>query len=266
VLFSSAAALLGLGGQANYAAANAFLDALARHRQRLGQTALSIGWGPWSDIGLAAVRDERGKRLDALGLGSLTPAQGAEAFTRTLGSSRAHVAVMEFDAAAWCAGPGGATAEFFAELSEPMSSAPGEARPPSLAEALRVAPASARADILLRHVREQVATVLRFAEPEAIDVARGFFTLGMDSLMAIELKNRLQASLERPLPSTVVFDRPSITQIAGYIGREVFGWEAAVAPSGPEPDAVEAEEIRRLPRQELEALLAEELKLLKDLG
>ncbi len=267
VLFSSTSALLGLGGQANYAAANAFLDALARHRHRLGQTALSIGWGPWSDIGLAAVSDERGKRLEALGLGSLTPQQGAEAFTRALGNPRAHVAVMEFDAAAWCGGRDGAGDVFFEELSAPTPSVAGDERSPSLTEALRVAPATAREDMLLRHVREQVASVLRFAEPEAIDVARGFFTLGMDSLMAIELKNRLQAALERSLPSTVVFDRPSITQLAGYLGREILGWEASpVAAGAPEPDAVDAEEIRRLPRQELQALLAEELKQLKDLG
>ena len=267
VMFSSASALLGLGGQANYAGANAFLDALARHRHRLGQTALSIGWGPWSDIGLAAVSDDRGKRLEALGLGSLTPQQGAEAFTRTLGSSRAHIAVMEFDAAAWATGRGNDADPFLDELSAPTPANDGGERGPSLAEALRVASATERPDMLLRHVREQVATVLRFAEPESIDVARGFFTLGMDSLMAIELRNRLQAALERPLPSTVVFDRPSITQLAGYLGREILGWEeSSMTASVPEQDPVDAEEIRRLPRHELQALLAEELKQLKDLG
>jgi NADPH:quinone reductase-like Zn-dependent oxidoreductase/NADP-dependent 3-hydroxy acid dehydrogenase YdfG len=267
VLFSSASAFLGLGGQANYGGANAFLDALARHRHRLGQTALSIGWGPWSDIGLAAASDERGMRLEAMGLGSLTPRQGVEAFRQMLGSSHVHVAVMEFDATAWCAERGNDADVFLGELTAPTPATDGREGAQSLAEALRVAPATTRADMLLRHVREQVATVLRFAEPEAIDAARGFFTLGMDSLMAIELKNRLQASLERPLPSTVVFDRPSITQLAGYVGREILGWGASSIASGvPEPDSVDAEEIRRLSRHELQGLLAEELKQLKDLG
>ena len=180
--------------------------------------------------------------------------------------SRSNVASSRTPAA-WATGRGNDADPFLDELSAPTPANDGGERGPSLAEALRVASATERPDMLVRHVREQVATVLRFAEPEAIDVARGFFTLGMDSLMAIELRNRLQAALERPLPSTVVFDRPSITQLAGYLGREILGWEeSSMTASVPEQDPVDAEEIRRLPRHELQALLAEELKQLKDLG
>jgi acyl carrier protein len=111
--------------------------------------------------------------------------------------------------------------------------------------------------------------VLRLDDPEALDEARGFFTLGMDSLMAVELKNRLQGTLGLPLPSTVVFDRPSIALLVQFLEREVLG-----SPPGGPVDAirvpreviVDGEEIRRLPRHEIEALLADELKQLKGLG
>jgi hypothetical protein len=82
VLFSSAASLLGSPGQSNYAAANAFLDALAHHRQALNLPALSINWGPWAMVGLAATQANRGDRLAMLGIESLSPAQGIEALVQ----------------------------------------------------------------------------------------------------------------------------------------------------------------------------------------
>ncbi|HKB49178.1 MAG TPA: SDR family oxidoreductase, partial [Ktedonobacterales bacterium] len=101
VLFSSAAALLGSPGQAHYAAANAFLDALAHQRRAVGLPALSINWGPWAEVGLAASQRNRGQRLALQGIGSLTRAQGLQALSFLLGQPAPQVAVVAFNLRQW---------------------------------------------------------------------------------------------------------------------------------------------------------------------
>ena len=97
VMFSSAMALLGSPGQGNYAAANAFLDALAHHRRALGMPGLSVNWGPWSGIGLAAAQTNRGERLAQRGLAGVEPAIALEALGRLIAADRAQFAVMALD-------------------------------------------------------------------------------------------------------------------------------------------------------------------------
>ena len=259
VLFSSATALLGSPGQANHAAANAFLDALAHYRRASGLCALSIGWGPWAEIGAAAARGV-GERFRGKGIGTLTPADGWEKLDRLLASPTAHVAVLRAD---WgevdpqlTAGP------FFRELRiEPAAS--GDAAEPSLAgPALAELPAAERQSRLLGEVRRQVAHVLGLGSGGQIDPQLGFFSSGMDSLTSVELRNRLQTRLGRSLPSTVVFDYPTAEALAAHL---------AAAGALPSPSRGVASTARRTARAgatqldglsagELSALLDEELK------
>src|SRR5207244_6061045 len=98
VLFSSAASLLGSPGQGNYAAANAYLDALAHHRRAEGLPAVSINWGPWANVGMAAGLDQRDQaRMTRQGLRSLSPEEGMAAFARLLGQASAQVGVVRLD-------------------------------------------------------------------------------------------------------------------------------------------------------------------------
>src|SRR5439155_12266753 len=101
VLFSSAASLLGSPAQASYAAANAFLDALAHHRRGRGLAASSIQWGPWKEVGLAAAKAERGERLAQLGMGSLRPEEALDAFGALLEARVVEAGVLALDATAW---------------------------------------------------------------------------------------------------------------------------------------------------------------------
>jgi NADPH:quinone reductase-like Zn-dependent oxidoreductase/acyl carrier protein len=253
VLFSSASALLGLPGQANYAAANAFLDGLARHRRQLGKPALSIGWGPWAGTGLAAERKDRGERLAGQGLGSLRVAQGVEAFRSVLGRDDAYVAVMAFDSGAWCEAQPGASTRFFERVHE-AGPPPAEGRGTNeILAALREAPAGARPVMLLEHLRGRVARILRL-EPAHVPAAAPLKSLGLDSLMALELRNRLEADLGLRLSATLVWSHPTISALTAHF-IEVLDLGVPKAPEEDTPRATESE----LSVAEMTALLDEEL-------
>jgi acyl carrier protein len=219
VMFSSASALLGLAGQANYAAANAFQDALARYRRRLGRPALSIGWGPWAEVGMAADRSDRGGRLGGLGLGSLTRGRGVEAFRRLLGDARAYVAVMALDVEAWCAAQPGPANPLLDRLraSGERGSVPG-APAGGILEALRAAPAATQQPMLLEHVRGRVARILRL-ELSHVDREAPLKGLGLDSLMTLELRNRLEADLGLRLSATLVWNYPTVAALVAHLAQ-----------------------------------------------
>ncbi len=216
VLCSSASALLGLAGQGNYAGANAFLDALARHRKSLGRPAVSIAWGPWSEIGLAAASRERGARLESLGLGSLSPERGVQAFISMLGSQRAHQAVMVFDADTWSAARVAEPDPFLRSLSGTLAERVDRAGA-ALPETVRAAPAAARLPMLREHLTTRVARILRL-EPSRVDPDAPLKNLGLDSLMTLELRNRLEADCGLRLSATLVWNYPTIAALAGHIG------------------------------------------------
>ena len=257
VLCSSVSPLLGLAGQAGYAGANAFLDALARYRRSLGRPAVSIGWGPWSDIGLAAARRDRGARLEGLGLGSLSPEQGVQAFTSMLGSDRAHQAVMVFDAEAWSIARGGGPDPFLGALLRP-STARTDAGGATLPEVLRAAPASARLGMLQAHLTARVARILRL-EPTRVDAEAPLKSLGLDSLMTLELRNRLEADCGLRLSATLVWNYPTIAALAGHIAEALdLVSDSPRVEAAPAVDRA-APETGGLSREQVGALLDEEL-------
>jgi NADPH:quinone reductase-like Zn-dependent oxidoreductase/acyl carrier protein len=234
VMFSSASALLGLAGQANYAAANAFQDALARHRRRLGRPALSIGWGPWAEVGMAADRSDRGVRLGGRGLQSLTRGEGVDAFRRLLGEARAYVAVMALDVEAWCdaqAGPANPLLDLLRASGE-RGSVPA-APAGGLLDDLRAAPAATRQPMLLEHVRGRVARILRL-ELSHVDRDAPLKSLGLDSLMTLELRNRLEADLGLRLSATLVWNYPTVAALAAHLAQ-ALRLEAPDAPAASIP-------------------------------
>jgi acyl transferase domain-containing protein/SAM-dependent methyltransferase/short-subunit dehydrogenase/acyl carrier protein len=237
VLFSSATAVLGAPGQSNHAAANAFLDALAHRRERGGQRTLSIDWGPWSEIG-AAARREVGAHVKAKGFGTIAPAQGWRIFDALFATARPQVTVLPAD---WHEVPAELTATpFFARVRRAAAAA--TSTEPGPAQAWERLPLPARTQQLLDLARAEVARVLGLTGPSDVDPAKGFFALGMDSLTSVELRNRLQARVGRPLPATLAFDHPTAEKVARFVARlwelEPGGLAAAVQPStGPEAAA-----------------------------
>ncbi|WP_380283509.1 SDR family NAD(P)-dependent oxidoreductase [Kitasatospora purpeofusca] len=220
VLFSSAAGLVLGAGQANYAAANAFLDALAAHRRAHGLPALSLAYGAWAaDGGMAGELDEADlRRLRRLGLPPITAAEGLALFDAALGATDPVLAPLRLDAAALrsrtdqpsavlraLAGPGGR-----GRASEP---GPGGLLPRVLAGL----PEAEREDYLLGVVTGRVAAVLGHASDAAIRPDRALSELGFDSLSAVELRNQLGTLAGCGLPATLVFDHPTPAALARYL-------------------------------------------------
>lgn len=261
VLFSSVAAQLGLAGQANYAAANAFLDGLARQRRAAGLPALSIGWGPWAEVGLAAAAANRGERLAERGLGSLSPAEGVAALDHLLCASPVEATVMRFDSSRWLTHEPGA-ASLLAQLHDHEAPAVAPVRQGLRPALLAVEPGRRRRALLEEAVRAQLAQVLRIA-PERIDRQRPLKALGLDSLMALELRNRLEVESGLTLSATIAWNYPTIAVLAEYLaGRMELALEAQTEPITAEAGAASEEQgeaIDLLADDELEALLSDEL-------
>jgi acyl carrier protein len=229
ILFSSITAVLGSPGQSNYAAANAFLDALAHHRRARGLPALSINWGPWTRVGLAARLEQSGQ--EALhGLHPITPAQGLAALERLLRQPVAQVGVMPFDAAEWTAAyPAAAESNMFLHLR--TRSAAAAPPPDDLRTALQAAEPGQRRSIVETYLREQVGHVLRLS-PASVDVHAPFQSLGFDSLMSLELRNALERGLGLTLPAALAWNYPTVAVLAPFLANKL---EAPLLEPAPEP-------------------------------
>jgi phthiocerol/phenolphthiocerol synthesis type-I polyketide synthase C len=266
VLFSSVASVLGTAGQGNYAAANAALDGLAHQRAALGLPALSINWGPWAEVGLAAQRDQTG--LQSLhGIGPLSVELGLQAWARVLTSDKTQVTVMPFNVYAWCeAHVGDAARPFFAVLRE--AAAPPDASdrsgvpPTGIRQSLLAAEAGRpRRALLESYLREQAAQVLRLA-PTRIEVHKPLQSLGFDSLMTLEFRNRLEAGLGLSLPATLVWNYPTINSLVPYLAEKLnLSLDDVLASPDAAPIAASASsaDLDDLSAAEIEALLADEL-------
>ena len=220
VLFSSLTGVLGNPGQANHAAANAFLDQLARHRRALGLAGQAIAWGTWSGLGEA--EEQRGRieeRLAAAGAGWMTAQQGLAALDRVVrgGMTTSVAALVDWRTY------GERVKEVPALLEELVAADGGGPAPGSdLLDRLREVSASKREELLLGFVQAELQAVLQASSLPAPGV--GFFDLGMDSLMAVEFRNRLNRGLAGAcaLSSTVVFNHASPQALARHLA-EVLG-------------------------------------------
>ena len=236
ILFSSRVGVIGNPGQANHAAANAFLDALAGHRRALGLAGQAIAWGAWSEIGEAA--EQRGRierQRAALGGRWFTPEQGIRALDRLVRQDVTHSVVMAMD---W-----GVFEEAVPDrpaLVEDLLSTGSEteeddsASSEDLLTRLRGPVGRERQDLLVSFLQGEVQAVLRLSSAPSPTV--GFFDLGMDSLMAVEFRNRLNRAFSGvyTAPNTVVFDYPDIQKLAAHLDDELGEVSEAPAPD-PEP-------------------------------
>lgn len=237
VMFSSAVSLLGSAGQANHVAACVFEDGLAYYRRALGLPALSIDWGPWGETG-AATRGSVSRRVQLKGFQPIQPAQGFRVLERLLEGAPARIGVMSVDWSQYSdsVSPGSAP-PLLAELSrntEAGSPKPREKKEPpqALMERLNGATAAKRQTLLSEYVREQAMKVLGLDAAQPIDPNQPLNDLGLDSLMAVELRSLLSTGLglSRSLPATLVFDYPTVAALTGHLAKEVLFWETAPAP------------------------------------
>jgi acyl transferase domain-containing protein/acyl carrier protein len=264
VLYSAAGQLLGAPGQSAYAAANASLDALAHVRQAQGLPALSVAWGAWAHGGMAAQlaasgHDPWGER----GLGRIEPADGLRRLDRLLREGAVHAVCLPIDWTRFLSRlPKGADANFFAALSERppadvrAASAPADA---SVAGRLRALPQGQRRPALMAHLVERALHVVGLEAGTVIEPTRALKEFGLDSLMAVELRNALTRSVGKPLPATLLFDYPNLDALASYLMRalELQDVEPPIpAASGP---ASAHDDLAGMSDEEAEALLMQEL-------
>ncbi|MEV4096142.1 type I polyketide synthase [Streptosporangium saharense] len=224
VLMSSVTGVWGGGGQAGYAAANAYLDALAERRRTRGLKATSVAWGPWAGDGMSAGQEEPLRRM---GLGALPPGLAVAALQRALARDETVVTVAEVD---WSRFQPGFTAvrrsPLLADLPEVRASE-DTAGQPDQASVLRARlvglPVAERTRTLVTLVRGLTAEVLGHPTADGIDVSRPFQEQGFDSLTAVELRDRLGRSTGVRLPSTLLFDHPTVEAVAARLLGELLG-------------------------------------------
>ncbi|MDL4815440.1 type I polyketide synthase [Actinomadura opuntiae] len=230
VLFSSIAGSIGPSGQGNYAAANAFVDALAAHRRALGLPATALSWGRWREAsgmtGMLAEADLT--RMSRNGVAPLSTEEGLALFDQAVAADRAVLLPARLDLPALHAQ---ADAGLLPAVLRGLVRSTARARTANAADPRALADRLERLDeadqerTLVEVVRETVATVLGHGAPETVDAGRAFREMGFDSLTAQELRNRLNAATGLRLPATLVFDHPTATALARHL-------RGALAPAG----------------------------------
>ena len=265
VLFSSAASLFGSPGQGNHAAANAFLDGLAHYRRGMGLSGLSIHWGAVSQVGAAA--EGSADLAELKGMGVISPIQVLDSLELLMSSSNVEVGVVPIKWSAWqdrvaqwlFLSDWHQTTHAYDHTSESFKC--------SLLQQFKTAVPSERREILVAHVRRQVAEVLGLNSSQQVDLKQGFFDLGMDSLMAVDFRNRLQKSLECDLPSTLTFKYPDLAALIDYLTTEVFANYFSVTLEEKEKKVQEenspSSRFQEMSEDEIAKLLAQKIEALE---
>ncbi|MBP2654775.1 MAG: non-ribosomal peptide synthetase [Firmicutes bacterium] len=241
ILFSSNSALLSSPRLGSYAAANAFLDSLAHYRRSVGLPALSINWGPWAEIGMAA-RFDILSSTTGMGISSISPEQGLEMLGFLIGKDITQVAVMEIDWVRWKMvsqqdGKTGLLADLLQEEGNLVKAIGNVSdQDTSIRQALIAANKSERYKLLEKYLCDQVAQVLRLANSK-LDVSVSLTSLGLDSIMAVELKNRIEKALDIIVPMVNFLQGPSVTELAAQIQTLLtLDSEIAVIPIAPKQE------------------------------
>jgi phthiocerol/phenolphthiocerol synthesis type-I polyketide synthase C len=226
VVFSSAAALVGNAGQSAYAAANAFLDALAAARRRAGRPGLSVQWGPFTEVGLATQDARRGARLAEHGMGGIAPAEAWRALVRLLDHDEPVVGYVPLDLRRWFdAYPETAAHNSWRALRDAASGAATAVAGDAFRGQLEASLEPARRALAEAKVRELASRVLGL-DPGAIDGETPLKALGLDSLMGLELRNRLETAFGLKLSPTLLWTYGTVSALARVLCARVIGARA----------------------------------------
>ncbi|WP_420077391.1 type I polyketide synthase [Streptomyces sp. JL3001] len=241
VLFSSGAASWGSGGQPAYAAANAYLDALAAHRRAAGLPATSVAWGAWGETGMAT-EPGLAAELARRGVHPMDPGTALAALQRALDEDVSGLTVTATDWAAFLpAFTAARPSPLLSELARATDPGPADASEPEdgpgLRDRLAELPDVERTRLLLDLVRTEAAATLGHSGADAVPAERALRDLGFDSVSAVDLRNRLKAVTGLALPASLVFDHPNATAVAAHLRTELFPDAPAATDAGDDPDA-----------------------------
>ncbi|WP_330302726.1 MULTISPECIES: SDR family NAD(P)-dependent oxidoreductase [unclassified Streptomyces] len=217
LLVSSAAGVVGNAGQGNYAAANVFLDQLAHHRRALGLPGLSVSFGAWAGEGLAAEHADL-ERMARLGHRALTPDQGRDLVELALRRGAPHLVAWALDLPRLrdhTAAAGDGTAALWRSLLPAPRT--GQDAGDGLADRLARLPETERAERVLSLVREEASRALGLRSADSVRPDQPLRELGMDSVTAVELRNRIGTRIGAKLPATLLFDHPTAARLAEYL-------------------------------------------------
>jgi hypothetical protein len=253
VLFSSVASLIGSPGQGNHAAANMFMDMLAYYRRSQGLPALSLNWGAWAEIG-AAAKQGTAEWITEQGMGTIRPEAALQIMEDLLDQTAPQVGIAPINWSVFLRqfSASQSVPLFFKDLMQQIQADPvlnersQRKGTESLLASLKDAPANKRKPLLLGYVQEQTRRVLALDAAQDVHEQVPLSALGLDSLMAVELRNVLGAGLElkRTLPATLVFDYPTVEAIANYLMAEI---NLVETKPPEEPASVQKKEEQILP-------------------
>ncbi|MFF5113896.1 type I polyketide synthase [Streptosporangium sp. NPDC000509] len=241
-LFSSGAAVWGQGGQAAYAAANAFLDALAARRRARGTAATCVAWGAWGGGGM--VDDEVGSRLRRLGVRAMEPSSATAALGQALDHDESHLVVADIDwsrfAPAYTLSRSRPLLRALPEVTAILDDGDAEEETDGAPLTARLSglPEEERLDVLREAIRAHAARVLGHPGPDAVDAHQNFLEAGFDSLTSMELRNGLVKATGLRMPATVIFDYPNPSDLAKHLLGELaarLDGAGENAPGGADP-------------------------------
>nr|BAF85844.1 modular polyketide synthase [Streptomyces cyaneogriseus subsp. noncyanogenus] len=242
VVFSSAAATFGSGGQGAYVAANAYVEALAVHRRGLGLPSTAVAWGPWRGHS-AAGRPDAAARLHRRGLTEMAPELALAALARVLDHDESGLTVADIDWERFTAHTAGSRLPLIGDLPDvralTRATGTGTAHGTDLRDRLAALEPDARTDVLLELVSTHTAAVLGHREADTVPADRAFRELGFDSLTAVELRNRLNTATGLRLPTTLVFDYPRPAVLARHLRDQLCGTAPATPPVAARPGVVD---------------------------
>lgn len=232
VLFSSWAALVGLPGQGNYATANAFLDALAHHRRAQGLPALSVNWGAWATVGMAASMDTRDKRrLTAMGISAFVPELGTAALGRLLDKAPPQVAVLSIDWSRYFDYfPSASELPYLAHIAKEVDTRIRvEETTGATRQAIIEADPSDRRQMIETSLRDMAASVLRLPVT-SIDVHQPLSDLGLDSLMSTEFFAQIERTFGKHLPLATLIKAPTVEALSDLLSEDeqTVSWDSLV--------------------------------------
>ncbi|MCC6456106.1 MAG: type I polyketide synthase [Caldilineaceae bacterium] len=265
VLFSSGAAIWGSAGMGHYAAANHFLDALAHYRHASGLPALSINWGWWREGGMATAEIEQS--FTAIGVQPMPTTETLALLGQLLGEGVVQKIVAAVD---WQLFKPVYEAKrrrpLLAQIADQRETAAQSQTSPLLERLMEAAPVE-RWEMLLAHVCAETATVLGHEDASALNLHQGFFKMGMNSLMTVQLRSRLEISLNCSLPATLAFEYPTIQSLTSFLAGELARKGITTNGNGvhmpPEPsdsaEAAHAADLDALASEDLLALFDDEL-------
>jgi acyl carrier protein len=260
VLFSSGASMLGSSGQSNHAAANAFLDTLALYRHAQGLPSQSINWGAWSNVG-SLIRHDLTRRIEMGGMATISPEKGMLVFEYLLHRMIPQIGVFPLDWPRFISQSlHGKVPLFYSEIASAQQShravttSGGDTF--EILKDLEEVPAGRRWNFLCDWTKKHALKVLGLDPSGTIDIQQPLKELGLDSLMAVELRNALGQGLGQTLPATLLFDYPSVEEVTGYLANDVLALDRA---GGGSEEALQKISRRVYTESDMDGLTADDI-------